>query len=190
MCKCLIFTVPPCFALLCFASGSSPQRSGSLHWLALIGSDTANSILEKTAVWRHNLFFSLSFFSFFSLLLSLFYFFLSPSLSSCFPTVILRERERERGGNIHHSCVVSEEPFSLHTHTPAVSTLGALFFLLLFFCFWVCSCARKLNQEASMVLNFHCNKWITGGDPTKVSGGYFIFYFIFFARDEDGYFLK
>lgn len=24
-----------------------------------------------------------------------------------------------------------------------------------------------------MVLNFHCNKWIRGGDPTKVSGGLF-----------------
>lgn len=32
-----------------------------------------------------------------------------------------------------------------------------------------CPTARKLNWR-SMVLDFHCNKWIAGGDPAKVSG--------------------
>lgn len=35
-----------------------------------------------------------------------------------------------------------------------------------------CPSARKLSS-GSMVLIFHCNKWITGGDQIKVSGALF-----------------
>lgn len=61
-------------------------------------------------------------------------------------------------------------PTTTSPHPPA--SVSARFGVLRF-----CPTARKLTR-GSMVLNFHCNKWITGGDPTKVSGGFFFFFYV------------
>lgn len=122
----------------------SPQRrSGSLHSQPVIGSDTANSILENSCL-KTQPFFSLSL----SLPLSL------------FPTGILREKNTQ-----------ASEAFFLffllfHPQQPAC--FSAAFSAALF--------VRLPGNltGGSMVLNFHCNKWITGGDPTKVSECLFV----------------
>lgn len=110
------------------------RRSGSLHRLAVIGSDTTNSILENSCLK-------------------------TQPFPRCLATVTWEEKKSRR--------------FSPRT----LSSPGVVFFIhtiLLHFrptsarCVF-CPTARKLNWR-SMVLDFHCNKWIAGGDPTKVSG--------------------
>lgn len=126
--------------------GSSPQRSGSLHSRSLIGSHSANSILENSCL-----------------------------KTQPFLVVVRRYLEIKTNKNTaRHS-----------THTYSARKGGVLYyfftppqqqaprrFLSDSACCVFVRPPGKLNW-GSMVLNFHCNKWIRGGDPTKVSGGLF-----------------
>lgn len=134
--------------------GSSPQRSGSLHRLALIGSDTANSILENSCLKTQPFFFLV---------------------------VFRRYPDRKHPGfkdTLSHSLF----PTTTSPHPPA--SVSARFGVLRF-----CPTARKLTR-GSMVLNFHCNKWITGGDPTKVSGGFFLLLLLRLRREKRLFFFS
>lgn len=113
----------------------------STAWLWL--AQTRLTPFWKTAVWRHNLF------------------------------LVVRRRYPEKTLRLFFLVFPTQRLFfttrllSVYfSHTQPASFSSAQFGVAAFFC----PTARKLNW-GSMVLNFHCNKWITGGDPTKVSGG-------------------